>query len=163
MSDEKNKNGRPTKYTKDIAQEICDRLIDGESLNKICSDDHIPSKATIYNWLDDDKRKEFLDKYMRARDRQAENFIDECADIADFTDKDTITKTTKKGDKYDVPDHEWILRSKLRVETRLKLAALLAPKKYGPKQEIDVNIKNRSFSLKFNDFNVDDESEKDGS
>lgn len=155
--------GRPTTYTDEIADEICNRLIAGESLNKICFNEHIPSKATVYNWLDNPKRKEFLDKYSRARERQAENFVDECADIADFTEQDTITKQTKDGDEYEVPDYEWISRSKLRVDTRLKLAAILAPKKYGPKQEIDINIKDRSFNLKFHNFNVDDEPKKDGS
>lgn len=38
----------------------------------------------------------------------------------------------------EIPDKEWMLRSKLRVETRLKLLAKWDPKRYGEKitQEI---------------------------
>lgn len=128
--------GRPTIYANKIADEICERLSEGESLNKICHDDHIPDKATVYRWLSDPERREFCDKYTRARERQAETFIDECVDIADMTEMDTIRKTTKNGDEYDAPDHEWITRSRLRVETRIKIAEKLAPKKYTPKNEI---------------------------
>jgi hypothetical protein len=37
-------------------------------------------------------------------------------------------------------DFEWVARSKLRVETRLKMAGKLAPKKYGEKLDINATI-----------------------
>jgi hypothetical protein len=36
-----------------------------------------------------------------------------------------------------VPDSEWISRSKLRVETRLKLLAKWDPKRYGDRLNLD--------------------------
>lgn len=132
-------DGRPTDYTDEIADTICLRLSEGESLNKICFDDGMPCKATVYNWLANEKHRDFLDKYTRARERQAETFVDECLDIADMSDFDTKTKTTKGGDNYEVPNHEWISRSKLRVETRLKLAEKLAPRKYKPQSGVEVS------------------------
>ncbi len=130
MNKKKNKGGRPTDYSDEVANTICRRLIEGESLNKICFDDDMPCKATVYNWLADKELSEFLDKYICARERQAETFIDQCVDIADSTDKDKITLTNKDGREYVKIDHDHINRSRLRVDTRIKLAEKLAPKKY---------------------------------
>ncbi len=46
-----NKGGRPTLYSLEIALEICDRIADGESLVKICSDAKMPKKTAVYEWL----------------------------------------------------------------------------------------------------------------
>ena len=35
---------RPTKYTTKMGDEICKRLAEGESLNRICKDEHIADK-----------------------------------------------------------------------------------------------------------------------
>jgi hypothetical protein len=51
----------------------------------------------------------------------------EALDIADENQHDTI----KRQDGSEGPDSEWISRSRLRVETRLKLLAKWDPKRYG--------------------------------
>ena len=60
-----NKGGRPTLYSLEIALEICDRIADGESLVKICSDAKMPKKTAVYEWLL--RHKEFAEIYARAR------------------------------------------------------------------------------------------------
>ncbi|RJR07952.1 hypothetical protein C4588_06285 [Candidatus Parcubacteria bacterium] len=122
--------GRPSDYNETVASIICERLSGGESLTSICYPEDMPSAVTVYAWLT--KYPEFLNNYTQARERQAETFIDQCIDIADMTTLDTSIKTTKNGDEYEAPNHEWITRSKLRVETRLKMAEKLYPKKYTP-------------------------------
>lgn len=129
--------GRPTRFTKKVAEEICQRIAEGESLYSITADDHMPARCTIYHWLGLPSYSQFLDQYKQARERQAETFIDQCIDIADATSHDTVIKTTKKGDEYEAPNHEWISRSRLRVDTRIKLAEKLAPKKYTPQKTIE--------------------------
>lgn len=128
--------GRPTKYTEEIAKNICDRLTEGESLNKICSDEEMPVKTTVFNWLSDEDHKEFLNQYTYARERQAETFIDQCVDIADDNEHDEIEVIGKDGKPYTRVNHDHINRSRLRVDTRIKIAEKLAPKKYTPKNEI---------------------------
>ena len=135
------KKGRPTIYTQSVADEICTRLSEGESLNKICMDPHMPGKAIVYIWLSDGKHKPFLDKYMCARELQADTFIDECLDIADASAIDTLVKTSKNGEEYEVPNHEWIARSKLRVDTRMKMAEKMAPRKYAPQAKHEITGK----------------------
>jgi hypothetical protein len=67
---------------------------------------------------------------------QADTMMDEVLEIADDGTNDFMTIT--KGDvSYEVENKEWTSRSKLRVESRLKLMALLAPKKYGSKVAVD--------------------------
>ena len=45
------KIGRPSKYTPELAQEICQRLANGEPLRQICRDEHMPSWVVIYDWM----------------------------------------------------------------------------------------------------------------
>ena len=43
--------GRPSVFTAQAAEEICERIAGGEALVKICKDPHLPSRMTIYEWL----------------------------------------------------------------------------------------------------------------
>jgi len=121
--------GRPSKFTPQIAQEICDRLSKGEPLAQICRDEKMPSPSTISTWKAVDP--DFSAAIARAREDGFDAIAQECLDIADNTHSDTIS--TKDGER---PDTEWISRSKLRVETRLKLLAKWDPKRYGEKLAI---------------------------
>jgi hypothetical protein len=38
--------GRPSDYTQEIADLICERIADGESLRAICAGDDMPNKST---------------------------------------------------------------------------------------------------------------------
>ncbi len=120
MSDEPSKNigGRPSDFTQDAADTICERLALGESLRAICSEDGMPRMPAVMRWLD--KNEGFRNQYARAREIQAEYFFDEAIEIADETDADEAVKVS---------------RAKLRVDTRKWAASKLAPKKYGDKTE----------------------------
>ena len=45
------KRGRPSAYTSEIAETICERLMDGESLRAICASAGMPDKATVFRWI----------------------------------------------------------------------------------------------------------------
>ena len=107
-------------------------------MNRICEDKHTPSKGTIYNWLFDPKRSDFLNLYTHARDLQSDTFMDECVDIADDTKNDTIILTTKDGKEYEKTNFEHINRSRLRVDTRIKVAEKMAPRKYMSKNRTEI-------------------------
>lgn len=138
-------NGRPPAYTDKIADTICKKLEEGESLNAICKTLPKVCRATVYNWLSDEKHTEFLDKYTQARERQAETFIDQCVDIADDKSNDTILVEGKDGNEYERVNHDHINRSRLRVDTRIKIAEKMAPRKYSAKHDVslsgDITIK----------------------
>jgi hypothetical protein len=57
--------GRPSLYTDELADAICELLAAGESLNAICRDERMPSRKVVHEWVADD-RNGFRDKYARA-------------------------------------------------------------------------------------------------
>lgn len=122
--------GRPTIFTPEIADEIVERLSEGEPLRQICRDDRMPSWQTVYRWKADDEA--FSRRIAGAREAGFDAIAEECLEIADDTDNDTLL--TEHGER---PNTEWISRSKLRIETRMKLLAKWDPKRYGDK--IDLN------------------------
>lgn len=129
---------RPTSYTPALDAEICERLANGETLRSICRDDHMPTYRSVYRWRSTDA--EFSSRFALARELGGDVIAEETIEIADETARDTIA--TEHGEK---PNTEWIARSKLRVETRLKLLAVWFPRKYG--QRIDVTSGNEALNL----------------
>jgi len=131
--------GRPSTFAEEVADAICDRLADGESLRKICLSDDMPAKSTVFKWLG--QQPDFADQYARAREAQADALFDESLDIADDGSNDWMERTREDGTADEVLNHEHIQRSKLRIDTRRWMAGKLRPKKYGEKLELDQNHK----------------------
>jgi len=126
------KIGRPSKRTDDIVKRIIEGLSAGTPLTVICKEDGMPHDSTVRDWMADDR--EFSLAIARAREAGFDQIALDALSIADNRDNDTIL--TDKGGE--IPNSEWISRSRLRVETRLKLLAKWDPKRYGDKiaQEI---------------------------
>lgn len=117
---------RPSSFTQGVADTICQRITEGESLRRICLDDGMPAASTVFKWLTD--RKEFSEQYARAREAQADHLAEEILQIADDGENDTYQ--TENGLAV---NHDVIARSRLRVDARKWLASKMAPKKYGDK------------------------------
>jgi len=110
--------GRPSVYTKEIADEICRRLAEGESLRAICDDDpDMPATSTVRLWAIED-REGFFAQYDKARKVQALGWAEEIMEIADL-EKQEVT------------------RSRLRVDTRKWMLSKVLPKVYGEKIGLD--------------------------
>ena len=45
------KIGRPSKYTPEIAQQMCEMLADGIPLREICRQEGFPEWRTVYDWM----------------------------------------------------------------------------------------------------------------
>lgn len=120
--------GRPTDYSQELADYICERISDGESLRAICEADNMPNRATVFRWLG--KHQEFSDQYARAREEQAEALADEIVSIADQMPPTTDNGSTDSGHV------SW---QKNRVEARKWVASKLKPKKYGDKVQQEVS------------------------
>lgn len=105
------KMGRPSDYRDELADEICDRLIEGESLRQICRRPGMPDRRTVLRWLD--AHADFAAKYARARESQGDLMDDLILEAAGTADKDNAAAVRVKIDAY-----KW-------------RASKLAPKKYG--------------------------------
>lgn len=123
---------RPSKRSPQVEDEICRRLSEGETLRAICRDEGMPSWQRIYEWVASDES--FAGRIARARELGADAIAEETLDILDEPPERT---NTEHGDKVDSGYVAW---QKNRAEQRLKLLAKWFPKKYGDKQEIDLNV-----------------------
>jgi hypothetical protein len=118
----KNPVGAPTTYNDHIAQVICIRIAEGESLREIVKDEGMPDRSTVYDWLL--RHPEFADHYARARDEQADTLADEIIAIADEQPEIIAVVDKKTGalieHKLDGAFLQW---QKNRIEARKWTAA----------------------------------------
>lgn len=129
MSEDEKKVGRPTVYTQELAEEICEEIsCTDDSLEELCQrNPHWPDRRTIYRWRR--KHPEFCHLYAQAKIDQIEVLVDKADDIA----KDKRYDSELSDDGNERPNHEWINRSRLRVDLIKWKAAKLMPKLYGDK------------------------------
>lgn len=105
--------GRPSDYTVELADRICEQLTNGESLRQICAAEGMPHRVTVLRWLD--VHEEFAAKYARAREAQADYMDDLILETAN-----ACTAETAIADRVRVGAYQW-------------RASKLLPKKYGEK------------------------------
>jgi hypothetical protein len=86
----------------------------------------MPAVRTVSHWKE--ASEAFKADFAGAREEGYDQIAADCLAIADETTFDTIV-----GENGDRANTEWISRSKLRIETRLKLLAKWDPKRYGDK------------------------------
>lgn len=128
MSEKKRPIGRPSVFSQELIDKICELIANGMSLRAVCSQEGMPSAVTVCKWLSENE--EFSKQYARAREEQAVSFADEIIQIADSVE----------------PDSAAVAKAKLQIDSRKWLAARMAPKKYGDKQEIDVKSSDGSMT-----------------
>jgi hypothetical protein len=104
--------GRPSSYTQEIADEICERLSKGDSLVQICRDEAMPGLRTVMRWAVDNA--DFGTEYARAREAQAEVMDDKILTAAEEAAVDAQA-------------------ARVRIDAYKWRAAKLAPKRYGDK------------------------------
>lgn len=121
-------------YSQEIADKVCERISKGEPLRQICREDGFPSYGAIYDWLE--VNADFASRFARARAVGFDHIAEETLEIADDATNDYMLRKRagdEEGDGDKVLDSEHVQRSKLRIETRLKLLAKWDPKRYGDK------------------------------
>lgn len=109
--------GRPSDYTEEIGDLICDGIARKVPLARLCDeDDRLPTPRTVYKWLR--VHKEFVQNYTRAKEDQADYLVEEALTISDDLDIDAQHK-------------------RIMVDTRKWVASRFNAKKYGDKQYIE--------------------------
>jgi len=121
------KIGRPSKYTPELAAEICERLSNGEPLRQICRDEHMPAWTAIYAWSAKDAV--LSERIARAREMGFDAIAEEALIIADTPEWGLTESVGPNGQT--VTKQDMLGHRKLRIETRLKLLAKWDPKRYG--------------------------------
>lgn len=113
--------GRPSKFTQTLADNICERIANGESLRNICRDAAMPNQDTVHSWLNKDK--EFSEQYTRARARQEDSYFEDLIEIADCV----------------VPDAAEVAKARVQIDARKWVLSRMNPKKYGDKVQTELS------------------------
>jgi hypothetical protein len=136
----KRPRGRPPSrelpFSQEIAESICQRLANGESLLAICENEGYPTRDTVRKWADIDP--DFHMQYVRAREAQAEHYVDEMTLIADDGRNDFMEKQRQNGETFVDVNREHLDRSKIRIATRQWIIERVLANKYGPKPQVVV-------------------------
>lgn len=124
-------------FSQEIADAICERLADGESLRSICRSEGMPSRSEVFRWLADDENAKFRDQYARAKEFGIEALADDIMEISDDARNDWMERGGAEDAGW-VANGEHIQRSRLRVDARKWMLSKLAPKKYGDKLDVSL-------------------------
>lgn len=73
---------RPSDYNAALAESICSKIADGESLRAICEDEEYPSRTTVFRWLAHPDNVWFRDQYALAREASADADADDIGHYA---------------------------------------------------------------------------------
>lgn len=131
--------GRPSTYSEEKTDEICNRLMAGESLTSICRDDAMPGQKTVFEWLA--SHPVFAQKYARAREIQYDVLAESIIDIADAS-PDTFIRTEGRGENQReivCVDGAAVAHQRNRIDARKWWVSKVAAKKYGDKVQAELS------------------------
>jgi hypothetical protein len=106
-------------FSQELFDKICDRIANGETLLRICQDDDMPNRATVWRWMQENE--ELRNISARAREDGSFALADECLKIAD-------------DEKLDPKD------KRVRIDTRVRLMGFFNRKQFGDKLEVDGKV-----------------------
>ncbi len=108
-------------YSQAVADEICRRLSEGETLRQICRDEDMPAHSTVLHWAigQSGAPSEFADQYSRARGIGLDVIAEEIVEIADHAKF-----------KHEYGNAE-VQAARVRIDSRKWLLSKLRPEKYG--------------------------------
>ncbi|CAB4130694.1 hypothetical protein UFOVP120_24 [uncultured Caudovirales phage] len=110
--------GRPSSYTDEVADIICDRMINGENFSQICADPMMPSRAALYRWRA--SRPDFDARCARAREALADFLLDKIEAMADETTEANVNS------------------QRLKISTAQWRAEKMAPRTLGPRVNTEI-------------------------
>lgn len=130
LSPEQKNMGARFNFSQDQADKLCELIAISEvGIHRLLKDNDLPSWKVISEWLH--LYPSFVTQYARAREAQADFLAGRILEISDDSSRDTIQ--TEDGP---IQNHEWVNRSRLRVDARKWMASKLAPKVYGDKLDV---------------------------
>ena len=122
------RRGRPSRFSREITERICERIFEGESLRQICKDPNLPARSTIFRWLRRDK--DFVRRYSLTKLMQIDDMTSELIELADcdrhdWTKPGVATAISHQLSEQNKPEH-----TKARIDSLRSRVGKLVPKKY---------------------------------
>ncbi len=112
--------GRPSTYTSSMAEQICERIAEGEPLTRICKDRQVPAYRTVLGWRV--ANEEFQQMYARARQDAADTLADEIRELAGRVEKGELEPNA----------------GRVAIDALKWIASKLKPREYGDRQRMDL-------------------------
>lgn len=144
----KKPTGAPSKYTPELGESICEQLIQIGSLRKVCEQEGMPDKATVFRWLlkaegdgADPEFVRFRDQYTRARQLSKDYKFDEHWEDLELTARVPVliddVPLIVDGKVVTAVTPQSVQLARLKHDAFKWQAGKENPKKYGDK--VDVN------------------------
>lgn len=116
--------GRPSSFSQEIADKLCEQMAEGRSIRNIVkTDEGMPALSTVFKWLKDFPA--FSEQYARAREMQADALFEELTEVAeDALNAESAVEVSAR--KLIVDTHKWRLSK-------------IVPKRFGDKLELAGN------------------------
>lgn len=112
------KPGRPSIWSQEIADRICELMVEGKDMQEICQMDGMPSRATVLRWQH--QRPEFDAQCARAREALAEFELHKLKKLAENCTEKNVNATRVKLNHY-----QWRVMK-------------IAPRIYGDRAQVEV-------------------------
>lgn len=127
------KAGRPSTFKQSIADEICERIGNGEPLAQICRDEKMPALRTVYGWQE--THEEFSAHIARARVAGYDHIAADALALLDAEPERVITTSgeDRSESRIDSASVQW---AKNRFDGRMKLLAKWDSSRYGDKLDL---------------------------
>lgn len=93
--------GRPTDYTPELGDKICEGIANAISLVTICKQEGMPDPRSVYRWRR--IHSEFSQNYASAREDQGDKHSEDILTICDAAEPETI-----QVDKLRVDTRKWL-------------------------------------------------------
>ena len=103
-----------------MAEQICERIAEGEPLTKICKDQQIPAYRTVLSWRV--ANEEFQHMYARARQDAADTLADEIRELAGRVERGELEPNA----------------GRVAIDALKWVASKLKPREYGDRAQLDV-------------------------
>lgn len=113
----------------DAKEELLLRVAEGESVFTICQDAHMPARSQVYKAIREDAQ--FRVEYEAALEQRADKYVEQIADLSRQMQERAAMGAT----------NEEVTALKAHINSLQWIAARLNPKKYGDKQQLDIDQK----------------------
>ena len=118
---------RPSEFTEEMADRICELVADGEYLTAVCKREDMPALSTVLRWRAD--RPEFDRLIELAQEQMGLGLLKEAREIADDCSGDTAGAGGEDGARRGA--YAAIARAKLRIDVRFRMMARLTARRCG--------------------------------
>ena len=127
-------------YSEDLADLIVQRVTAGTPLLEVLREEGV-SKSAVYRWMREGSptyNQDFAERMAIAREIGFDEIFEGCLVIADDSTNDWMERREARDGQPSgwTFNAEHVQRSKLRIETRLKLLAKWNPKRFGDRTVI---------------------------